>query len=87
MIVRIMSEGQYRVEGSTLEEINRLDEELLEALTAGDSDRFHGLLNQVAGLVRTGEPLGTDHLGESDLILPASDTTIEEARRLFTDPA
>ncbi len=87
MIVRILSEGQYRVEGSTLDEINRLDEELLDALTRGESDRFHHLLNRVAALVRTGQALDAEHLVESDLVLPATDTTLEEAQRLFSDPS
>ena len=87
MIVRILSEGQYRVEGDTLAEINQLDEELMDALTADDSERFHALLNQVAGLVRTGQALNADHLVESDLVLPASDTTLDEAKRLFADPS
>ena len=87
MIVRILSEGQYRVDGSTLDQIHQLDEELMDALTHDDSDRFHHLLNEVAGLVRTGTALSADHLVESDLILPASDTTLEEAKRLFADPS
>lgn len=87
MIVRILSEGQYRVDGGTLEEIKRLDEELMEALSADEADRFHQLLNQVAGLVRNGTALDAEHLVESDLILPAADTTLEEAKRLFADPA
>lgn len=87
MIVRILSEGQYRVEGDTLDHIQHLDEELMEALTHDEADRFHKLLNEVAGLVREGSPLAPDHLVESDLILPASDTTLEEAKRLFEDPS
>ncbi|MCY0900151.1 MAG: hypothetical protein OWU33_14725 [Firmicutes bacterium] len=87
MIVRILSEGQYRVDGDTLEEIKRLDDELMEALTLDDADRFHRLLNQVAELVRSGQALHAEHLTESDLILPAPDTTLEEAKRLFNDPA
>jgi hypothetical protein len=87
MIVRILSEGQYRVEGSTLEEIHRLDEELMTAMTHDDADRFHELLHQVAGLVRSGQELPPDHLVESDLILPADDTTLEEAKQLFRDPS
>jgi len=86
MIVRIMAEGQYRVEGDTLSQISRLDEELMDALNREEADRFHTLLHQVADLVRTGAELPHDHLVESDLILPAADTTLDEAKRLFTDP-
>ncbi len=87
MIVRILSEGQYRVDGETLEQIKRLDDELMVALTADEADRFHQLLREVAGLVRSGQALDPTHLVESDLILPADDTTLDEAKRLFADPA
>jgi hypothetical protein len=87
MIVRILSEGQYRVDGDTLEQIKVLDDQLMEALTANQADRFRELLATVAELVRRGTALDPEHLVESDLILPASDTTLEEAKRLFADPA
>lgn len=87
MIVRILSEGQYRVEGKALEEITHLDEELMDALTQDQPDRFHELLNRIAGLVRSGTALDVSHLEESDLILPAVDTTLDEAKKLFADPA
>ena len=87
MIVRILSEGQYRVDGDTLEQIKKLDDQLMEALTANEADRFRELLGTVAELVRCGTALDAEHLVESDLILPASDTTLEEAKRLFADPA
>ncbi len=85
MIVRILTEGQYRVEGEMLDSIYQLDEELMDALTQNEAGRFHELLNQVAGLVRSGEHLPIEHLVESDLILPAVDTTLEEAKKFFED--
>ena len=36
MIVRLMGEGQYRVDDDLREELNRLDETALEALEAED---------------------------------------------------
>lgn len=87
MIVRILSEGQYRVDGPTLEQIKKVDDALMEALTANQADQFHQLLHEAAQLVRQGEALDPAHLVESDLILPAADTTLEEAKRLFADPS
>ncbi len=87
MIVRILSEGQYRVDGAILEEIKKLDDQLMEALSAEESERFHRLLQETADVVRRGEPLDPGHLVESDLILPAADTTLDEAKKLFSDPA
>lgn len=87
MIVRILSEGQYRVDGTTLEEIKKLDDQLMEALSAEEAERFHRLLQETADVVRRGVPLDPAHLVESDLILPAADTTLDEAKKLFSDPA
>lgn len=86
MIVRILAEGQYRVDGTTLERIKKIDDELMVALTANESNEFHDLLRQAADLVRQGEALDPAHLVESDLILPAADTTLDEAKKLFSDP-
>jgi hypothetical protein len=51
-------------------------------LTETPDGAWAGELTNVIG----GTELSTDHLVESDLILPASDTTLDEAKRLFSDP-
>lgn len=86
MIVRILSEGQYRVDGDILANIKQLDDDLMEAMLADDEGRFEALLTALANVVRSGDKLAPDHLVESDLILPAADTTLAEAKRLFADP-
>jgi hypothetical protein len=83
MIVRILAEGQYRVDGDQLEAIKELDQQLMAAVMADDEASFRRLLHEVVAIVRGGKPLGSDHLGESDLILPPADTTLAEAKQFF----
>ncbi|MDX6329887.1 MAG: hypothetical protein QOI83_2270 [Streptomycetaceae bacterium] len=86
MIVRIMGEGQVRLDDSHLTELNRLDNELLAGLDKGDAAAFRatlvGLLDAVRGL---GEPLPDDFLEPSDLILPSPEATLEQVRAMLRD--
>jgi hypothetical protein len=86
MIVRIQGEGQFELHDSEGAELERLDEELFAAIKGGEAETFEAALGAVAQYIRAqGDALPADRLVGSDLILPASDTTLEEARRLLTD--
>jgi phage shock protein A len=75
MIVRIATEGQYRMAD---DQVPRL-EELVAAVEAGDRDRFTQAFAELLGYVRGGELLDDAHLGPSDAILPPPDVSFEEA--------
>ena len=84
MIIRITTEGQYDLSGSFVDQLNEIDNKLVEAVEAADRRGFDNLLKQMLDVVREhGSPLPEDELVESDLILPAPDTTLEEAQVLF----
>jgi hypothetical protein len=84
MIVRVMGEGQWRVDDSVQEELNALDAEALAALERGDEAGLDATLERMAELVRSrGEPLPPDDLSPSDAIIPPPDLTLEETRELF----
>lgn len=86
MIVRIMGEGQVRVDDGHLTELNKLDDELLAEVQSGDEDGFRRTLTALLGSVRSlGEPLPDDALEPSELILPASDATLQEVRAMLRD--
>ncbi|MFF5531148.1 hypothetical protein ACFY71_01535 [Streptomyces cinerochromogenes] len=86
MIVRIMGEGQVRLDDSHLAELNQLDDELLAELESGDGEGFRRTLTALLDAVhRLGTPLPDDSLEPSDLILPAADATLEEVRALLGD--
>ncbi len=84
MIVRILTEGQYRLPSSQLDRLNRLDNKIVEAIAAGKEETYRKLLAQMVDIVkRQGKPLPMEELVESDVILPAPDTTLQEAKSLF----
>ncbi|MFE4624099.1 PspA-associated protein PspAA [Streptomyces mirabilis] len=86
MIVRIMGEGQVRLDDSHLTELNKLDDELLAEMESGDEAGFRRTLTTLLDQVRRlGAPLPDDALEPSDLILPSPDATLEEVRVMLTD--
>ncbi|BCV20740.1 PspA-associated protein PspAA [Moorella sp. Hama-1] len=86
MIIRILTEGQYRLEGQALTDLDRLDDSLLDALAAGNRQEYEDNFREVLALIRgRGNRVPDTELVESDLILPAPDTTFEEAKGLFVD--
>ncbi|MQA85220.1 MAG: hypothetical protein GEV03_11500 [Streptosporangiales bacterium] len=86
MIVRIMEEGQFRVDDSEVDDLNALDDGLQQALDSGDHARFREALDGLLHHVRAaGESLPPDALEPSDLILPPADADINEVRAMLTD--
>ncbi|MER7692521.1 hypothetical protein [Streptomyces sp. NPDC097610] len=86
MIVRIMGEGQVRLDDSHLTELNKLDDELLAEMESGDEAGFRRTLTTLLDQVRRlGAPLPDETLEPSDLILPSPDATLEEVRAMLTD--
>jgi ribonuclease HI len=85
MIVRILNEGQWRIEDGAVADLNRLDDAVEEAVTTNDEAELASALNALLHEVRTlGTPVPDDELADSELILPAADSTIEEIRELLT---
>ncbi|GGN84292.1 hypothetical protein GCM10011579_073990 [Streptomyces albiflavescens] len=86
MIVRIMGEGQVRLDNSHLAELNKLDDELLAEMESGDEPGFRRTLGALLESVRRlGTPLPDDALEPSELILPSPDATLEEVREMLSD--
>ena len=84
MIVRILGEGQFNLPGAVIDDLNDIDNRMVEAVAAEDEVQFQSLLDEMFRLVRQrGEPLPLDQLVESDLILPETDLTLDEAEHIF----
>lgn len=84
MIVRISTEGQYRLSAACADRLNKLDNRIVDVVTEGNGAEFHKLYAEMISMVRReGEPLAHEEIAQSDLILPPPDITIEEARQLF----
>ena len=86
MIVRLLGEGQFRVDDSLLETLNALDEQVMRAVEAGDESALWHSLQALADAVRDGgQPLADEELVPSDAIIPPEDLSLEEARELLSN--
>jgi hypothetical protein len=86
MIVRIMGEGQVRLDDSHLAELNELDDELLAETKSGDEEGFRRTLGALLDAVRRlGTPLPDDSLEPSELILPSPEATLTDVRKMLND--
>ena len=86
MIVRLMGEGQYRVEDDLREQLNELDDRAVAALEQDDEPKLDEVLDQMWQLVRErGEHLADEDLSPSDLIIPPSDLSLAETKKLFSE--
>ena len=85
MIVRIASEGQFKLADDAQARLNDLDNEAVAAVESGDEARFQELFDQMIKLVEgEGDEIADDELVESDVIIPPRDLTFEEAKGEFT---
>ena len=85
MIVRIFSEGQYRLDDAAHAPIEQLDEALRKAVEGSDQVLFKGALAELVDYVRDhGTALAEDELTASDIMIPPPDTSLEEAKTEFT---
>ena len=86
MIIRVSTEGQYRIDSTYLDHLNAIDNEIVVSLASGDRRRYQVLFQDLLAMVRDhGEPVDQDELVESQVVLPPPDTTFDEAVHLFDD--
>jgi hypothetical protein len=85
VIVRIATEGQYRLSDDHAQKLNELDNAAVEAVEAGNEAAFRDLFDQMIELVRRdGTPVDDDDIETSDVIVPPSDLSFEEAAEEFS---
>ena len=84
MIIRILTEGQWRFPSAMLDDLNDIDNGIVDVLADDNEEEFRSLLTKMITMVKeNGTPLELDELEESDAIIPEPDITIEEAKELF----
>ena len=85
MIVRIATEGQFELSQTEYDRVNELDNAVVAAVDADDAEAYTKAFAELIDFIRAnGKELGDDALAESDVIVPPSDTTIDEAGDHFT---
>lgn len=86
MIIRIMGEGQLKLEDSAVDELNKLDADLEKAVEGSDEAAFGSALSALLARARAvGVELPPDAIEPSQLILPREGATIDEVRDLLAD--
>ena len=77
-----MGEGQFRVADEHAGRLNEIDNAAVEQ---EDEAAFRRRLEELAQAVRElGQPLEESDLSPSDLIVPPTDLSLDEARELFS---
>lgn len=85
MIVRILGEGQWTVDESEIDELNRLDDAVVATLD-GDEHGFGQALDALLGRIRSvGARLDDAELLSSDAVLPGPDATPAEVRAMLAE--
>jgi hypothetical protein len=85
-IVRIMGHGQFTVDSRTLKKLNDIDDAIVELVSmerSDDTDFKKKLTELNSMVVENGKPLDPHEIIKSDIILPSSDLSIDEAKKLF----
>jgi hypothetical protein len=86
VIVRILGEGQLRVDDSAASELNELDARLEATVERNDEAGFRPALDELLARVRAiGSPVEPGALEPSELIVPGAGATMTEVRRLLAD--
>jgi len=83
-VVRILASGQFRLDDAEIGHLNELDNAVAAAVAGGDGAAFDRSFGELIAHVRDhGTPVPDGELVTSDHVLPAADTTLEEAREAF----
>ena len=85
MIVRILGEGQLRVDDAAAADLHALDADVEAAVERNDQAALAAALSALLARARQGTPLPPDSLEPSDVIIPHEDATLDEVRKLLTD--
>jgi hypothetical protein len=86
VIVRILGEGQFQVDADVAARLTALDAELDAAVQKQDDTAFRAALGAAVGLVReSGTTVPDDTFVTADYILPFSDASVDEVRKLLAD--
>ncbi|HET8857405.1 MAG TPA: hypothetical protein VFM28_07745 [Nitrososphaeraceae archaeon] len=95
IIIRISGQGQFKVTSEILDKINKIDNsivDLIENISLDSSDRkltqkeLQSKLTEMKNLITSnGQPINDKEIVESDVIVPESDISIEEATKIFKE--
>lgn len=86
MIIRILGEGQYRLDDSLVERINKIDNQIVGHVSRGEKAEYsRDLANLISTIKELAKPVDPVAILPSDIIIPPSDLSFEEAKKVFCD--
>jgi hypothetical protein len=84
-VVRILGSGQFRLDDAGIGSLNELDNAVAAAVATGDGAEFDRAFGALIAHVREqGTAVPDGEIVTSDHVLPAEDTTLDEARETFS---
>jgi hypothetical protein len=84
IVVRVMEEEQYRLYARYAKRLDRLDEQLTQAVHTHDRRAFAQALHDLHAFVKKyGKHVPHDEVIESDIIIPAANMTLAEVEALL----
>jgi len=85
MIVRVLTDNQYRVPDDVMPAITDLDNRLFQATESNDEQAFNTLLAELITLIKTrGTVVPHEELVSSNMMVPAPDMTLREAQHILS---
>jgi hypothetical protein len=85
-IIRVLGQGQFSVDSETLRKLNSIDNSIVRKFETDNltDQEFKLKMEQLEEIVtKKGKLLDPKVIVSSDIILPGSDLTIEEASKFF----
>jgi len=85
MIIRILGEGQFRLDDMHIKDLNKIDNRIVEHVKNGDKVSYREDLDKLISTVKDlGEPIDPVDIVQSDIIFPPEDLSFEEAKQVFS---
>ncbi len=85
-IVRIMGQGQFMIDNKILKKLNQIENSIVQLVSNDrtDNTEFKKRLSELTDIVeKNSKQLDPKEIVQSDIILPSTDLSIDEAKRLF----
>jgi phage shock protein A len=83
-VVRVQGDDQYRLSQADKQQLEAYDQKLVAAINSGDEGTFKQAVADVLKFVRSrGTRIGDSEVATSDVLLPAEDMSLEEAKQIL----
>jgi hypothetical protein len=81
-----MGQGQFMIDNKILKKLNQIDNSIVQLVSNDrtDNTEFKKRLSELTDIVeKNSKQLDPKEIVQSDIIVPSTDLSIEEAKRLF----